>query len=69
MRPVGHKDCNKQLQVVRSVASGRKFYWLQCSTLMLVHLPRTSENSCWASKNVLLLAPRPVTLVDKNKFC
>ena len=49
----------------KSVPSGCKFYRLQCSTLTLVHFPRTSENSRWASKNVLLLAPRPVTLVDK----
>ena len=40
------------------VSSGT--HLVQCSTLMLVHWPRISENSCWASKSVLLLAPRPV---------
>ena len=30
--------------------------------------PRTSETSCWASKNALLLALRPVSLVDKINF-
>ena len=40
----------------------------QCSTLTLVHLPWTSENSCWASKSVLQLAPRLVVFCEQNKF-
>ena len=31
----------------------------------LVHLPRTSETSCSASKNALILAPKLVSYVDK----
>ena len=60
-----------KIQLLISKTGGKDckdiFHW-QCSTLTLVHYPRISKTSWWASENVLLLAPRLVSFVEKFMY-